>query len=142
MISFTLNSELGRRRGLLKSTRANYVTGLAGTVLIAAAVGMPLLDAAKAVVAAGPFLALGGGLMGVVVVTSMSFIFPRVSALAATLLLFSGQALMGVVLDAVTTGLFDPWKLVGTLILLSGLAVDSLFARANVDLAVPRSTTS
>ena len=35
---------------------------------------------------------------------------------------------MGVVLDAVTTGLFDPWKLVGQLILLSGLAVDSLFA--------------
>jgi transporter family-2 protein len=129
VISFSLNSELGRRKGVLRSTRANYLTGLAGTLLIVAVVRPPVVDAVRAVAAAGPFLALGGGFMGVAVVTSMNFIFPRISAFSATLLLFSGQALMGLVLDGVTVGVFDMWKLVGTVVLLSGLAVDSLLSR-------------
>jgi transporter family-2 protein len=125
VISFTLNSELGRRKGLLRSTRANYLTGLAGTLLVVAVVRPPVIDAVRAVAAAGPFLALGGGFMGVVVVTSMNFVFPRMSAFAATLLLFSGQALMGVLLE----GVFDAGKLIGTVVLLAGLAVDSLLSR-------------
>jgi len=140
IISFTLNSELGRRKGILRSTRANYVTGLAGTLLVAAVLGLPVVDAARAVAAAGPFLALGGGFLGVVVVTSMNFVFPRISAFAATVLLFSGQALMGLLLDGLRTGVFDAWKLVGTFVLLIGLAVDSVLTRRVQEEAINHST--
>jgi bacterial/archaeal transporter family-2 protein len=129
VISFGLNSELGRRKGTLRSTRANYLVGLAAALLTIAVVRPPVVDAARAIAAAGPVLVLGGGLMGVAVVTSMNFIFPRISAFSATLLLFSGQALAGVLLDAVTEGVFDPWKLVGTFVLLAGLAMDSVLSR-------------
>jgi transporter family-2 protein len=125
-VSFILNSELGRRKGLLRSTRVNYITGLATTLLLVAIVRPPVGEAARAVMAAGPVLALGGGLMGVAVVTSMNFVFPRMPAFSATLLLFSGQALAGVVIDAVAQGAFDVRKLVGTLVLLAGLAVNGL----------------
>ncbi len=128
-LSFTLNSELGRCRGVLRSTRANYLVGLATAVVIALAAGphgSGLVDAARSVAAAGPFLVAGGGLMGVVVVAAMNFTFPRVSAFAATLLLFSGQALAGVLLDAIVAGALDLTKLVGIVVLLAGLTVDSL----------------
>ncbi len=128
-LSFILNSELGRRKGIFRSTRVNYLVGLATTLTIVAAVRPPLATAARAVATAGPFLALGGGLMGVVVVTTMNFIFPRIPAFSATLLIFSGQALAGVLIDAVAEGAFNARKLIGTLILLAGLAINSLITK-------------
>ena len=128
-LSFVLNSELGRRKGLLRSTRVNYIMGLATTLVIIAAVRPSAVQAAHAVAAAGPFLALGGGFIGVAVVSATSFIFPRMPAFSATLLLFSGQALCGVVIDAVAEGSFDVRKLVGTLLLLAGLAVNAMLTR-------------
>jgi transporter family-2 protein len=131
-LSFILNSELGRTKGIWRSTRANYVVGLATTLVIVAAVRPPvagIVDAVHAVAAAGPVLALGGGFMGVVVVAAMNLVFPRISAFSATLLLFSGQALSGVVIDLVAEGAFDARKLIGTLALLLGLAVNALLSR-------------
>ena len=128
-LTFSLNSELGRRKGILHSTRANYLTGLATTLLIVIVVRPPVAVAARAVATAGPLLALGGGFMGVIVVTSMNFIFPRIPALSATLLLFSGQALTGVVIDIIVDGVFDLRKLVGTLVLLLGLSINALLTK-------------
>jgi transporter family-2 protein len=130
-LSFILNSELGRTKGIWRSTRTNYVVGLATTLVIVAAVRPPLAEivgAARAVVAAGPVLALGGGFMGVAVVAAMNVVFPRIPAFSATLLLFSGQAVGGVLIDLIAEGAFDARKLIGTLILLAGLAVNALLS--------------
>jgi bacterial/archaeal transporter family-2 protein len=131
-LSFVFNSELGRKRGVLRSARTNYLVGLATSALIAAAT-LPTAAAVKlaagSVAAAGPILALGGGLMGVVVVVSMNFIFPRIPAFAATLLVFGGQALTGLFIDLIAEGRFDARKLAGTLLVLAGLGLDSLFSR-------------
>ncbi|MGA2480611.1 MAG: DMT family transporter, partial [Spirochaetia bacterium] len=77
-ITFSLNSELGRRKGAVHSTQVNYIVGLATTLVIAAAVRPAVTEAFHAIAASGPVLALGGGFLGVVVVTSMNFIFPRI----------------------------------------------------------------
>jgi len=128
-LSFILNSELGRRKGIMHSTRVNYIVGLATTLVIAVAVRPSAAEAVHAVVTAGPFLALGGGLMGVVVVSSISLVFPRMPALSATLLMFSGQALTGILIDFAAEGVFDVRKLAGTFVLLAGLALNSLLTR-------------
>lgn len=128
-ISFILNSELGRRRGVLRSARWNYLTGLAGTAVVAALIGLPAADSARAVLESGPLLALGGGLSGVAVVATMNFVFPRIPAFTATILLFSGQAVAGVILDWAGQGTLDLRKLLGTGIVLAGLAVDSRLSR-------------
>jgi bacterial/archaeal transporter family-2 protein len=132
-ITFSLNSELGRKKGMVRSTRVNYLAGLGTTLVIAAVVRPPVAEASRAVAAAGPFLALGGGFMGVLVVTSMNFIFPRIPALTATLLLYSGQALAGVVVDVFREGAFDARKLAGALILLLGLFVNALLTKRGED---------
>jgi transporter family-2 protein len=128
-LSFVLNSELGRRKGVFRSTRANYLVGLATIAAVLVALRPPLAGAARAVIAAGPVLALGGGLLGVVVVTAINFLYPRIPAFSATLLLFSGQALSGVLIDAVAAGAIDVRKLLGSLVLLAGLAIDGLLSR-------------
>lgn len=128
-VSFILNSELGRLRGVLRSARWNYLTGLAGTTAVAALAGLPAVPAARAVLEAGPLLALGGGLSGVFVVATMNFVFPRIPAFSATILLFSGQALAGVALDWALQGTLDLRKLLGTGIVLAGLALDSRLSR-------------
>jgi hypothetical protein len=50
-------------------------------------------------------------------------------AFSATLLLFSGQAFAGVIIDAAAHGAFDAAKVYGTMVLLSGLAVNGLLTR-------------
>lgn len=128
-LSFILNSELGRRKGIMRSTRVNYLVGLATTLVIVAVVRPPAAEALHAVAAAGPLLSLGGGLLGVIVVAAMNVIFPRTTAFAATLLLFSGQALTGVFFEVVAEGAFDLRKLVGTVLLLAGLALHVLLSK-------------
>jgi bacterial/archaeal transporter family-2 protein len=128
-LSFILNSELGRRKGIVRSTRINYLVGLGTTLLIVAAVRPPAAEALRAVAAAGPFLALGGGLMGVAIVAATNLIFPRIPAFSATLLLFSGQAFAGLAIDFLAAGAFDARKLLGALLLLAGLAINALLGR-------------
>lgn len=128
-LTFILNSELGRRKGIFRSTRINYMTGLVTTLLFVAAVRPPTVASLYAVASAGPLLALGGGITGVAVVAAINLVFPRIPAFSATLLMFSGQAMAGLIIDAVTTGVFDARKLIGTIVLLAGLAINALLAR-------------
>jgi uncharacterized membrane protein YdcZ (DUF606 family) len=51
------------------------------------------------------------------------------AAFSAALLLFSGQALCGVLIDFIAEGAFDARKLIGTLILLAGLAINALLTK-------------
>ena len=81
-----------------------------------------LVDAVKE---AGPILALGGGLMGVIMVGMANYVFPRLPALYATLLMFSGQALAGVALDWAVRGALDTRTIIGTLIVLAGLGLNA-----------------
>jgi uncharacterized membrane protein YdcZ (DUF606 family) len=134
-LTFIINSELGRRKGIFRSTRINYITGLATILLIMAVIRPPagsIAQAAAAVRSAGaaaPFLILGGGVTGVVVVSGINFVFPQIPAFSATLLMFAGQAMTGVIIDAIVTGAFDARKIAGTLILLAGLGVNALLAK-------------
>ncbi len=128
-LSVLLNSELGRRKGLLYSTRMNYIVGLATSLVVVLVARPPVAASFHAVLSVGPFLALSGGMMGVGVVTIFSAVFARMPALSATLLVFCGQALTGVGFDLVREGALDARKLVGTLLVLGGLALNGLLER-------------
>jgi transporter family-2 protein len=128
-LSAVLNSQLATRKGVLHSTRSNYATGLATAAVIFAVARPPIPATIEAITAAGPVLALGGGMMGIVVVMTINVVFPRLPVFTATILMFAGQTVTGVVLDALLDGVIDMKKIVGTGILLIGLAVDSLLAR-------------
>jgi bacterial/archaeal transporter family-2 protein len=127
--TFILNSELGRKKGLFRSVRINYITGLSTSLAVLLISGAALSGSVERLANAGAALVLGGGIMGVVVVASMNYIMPRMSAFYATLLAFAGQAFTGLAVDFAAAGLFDPRKLTGTLVLLAGLAINALLTK-------------
>ncbi|OHD15194.1 MAG: hypothetical protein A2Y38_04780 [Spirochaetes bacterium GWB1_59_5] len=127
-LSTVLNAGLGRSKGVLHSVRANYIVGLATTATIAAVIRPSLPDAAAAVMTAGPFLAMGGGLMGIVVVSTINIIVPRLSVFMFTILMFVGQTVAGIIMDALGDGAIDVRKIAGTAILLCGLGLDTLLS--------------
>jgi bacterial/archaeal transporter family-2 protein len=127
--TFILNSELGRKKGLFRSVRVNYVAGLAASLLVLLASDQAAAGFVPSLARAGAGLSLGGGIMGVVVVASMNYIMPRAPAFYATLLAFSGQALTGLAIDFAAEGLWDWRKLAGTLVVLAGLGVNALLSR-------------
>lgn len=131
--SSVLNSRLGRERGLLRATGTNYLTGLSTTLIILAFAAPDLAAvraAAASVLEAGPLLAMGGGLMGVISVGVMSFLFARLPAFTASILVFAGQSLCGLALDA-ASGIVNTGKIAGTFFVALGLGLDmALSARA------------
>jgi len=134
-LSFTFNSELGNKKGVFHATLINYIVGLS-TVILVIAVARPSVQSAlhsiaaiRAAGASGLFVALCGGILGVGVVAVINLVFPRIPAFSATLLIFSGQAMSGVIVDAVSTGAFDVRRVAGTLLVLAGLAANALLAR-------------
>lgn len=135
-LSFVLNAELGRKKGVLRGTRINYIAGLATTIAILLAARPDASAALRAIKDAGPVLSLGGGIMGVGVVASMNLVFTRIPAFSATLLVFSGQSLAGIFLDFAAEGFFDLRKLAGVCVLMLGLAANSFLA--NRSLGAPK----
>lgn len=129
-LSTVLNAGLGKRKGVLHSVRANYVVGLAVTMGVSLLVRPPLPEAIKAISSAGPLLVLGGGLIGIVVVSTINIIVPRLAVFTFTILMFTGQTAAGVVIDAFSNGALDWRNLAGTAILLCGLALDARCRRA------------
>jgi transporter family-2 protein len=129
--SAVLNSQLGTRKGILHSTRANYATGLVTAALIFAAVRLPVPGILEAISTAGPVLALSGGIMGIVVVIAINLVMPRLPVFTATILMFAGQTVAGIFLDALRDGVIDPKKIAGTAILIVGLVVDTVLAQSS-----------
>jgi Uncharacterized protein conserved in bacteria len=124
-MSFTMNSQVGLSRGVFRATWCNYAVGLLTTLALIAILRPPLASEASGLAGTGLIYIIGGGLLGVVFVAATSFIFPKIPALWTTLLLFTGQALTGVVVDAIAQGSFSVRKLVGTLIVLAGMCVNA-----------------
>lgn len=133
--SSILNARLGQARGLFRATGMNYLTGLSATLLVAIAAAPSAEAVGRAtasVLEAGPLLAMGGGLMGVVSVGAMSFLFARLPAFTASILVFAGQSLCGLALDA-AAGIVDGRKMAGTALVIAGLGLDMALSRGTRD---------
>jgi uncharacterized membrane protein YdcZ (DUF606 family) len=123
ILSISINSELGRRTGVFRGARMNFLVGLATTLVLAAILRPSPAAAVSGLSAAGPLLSLAGGVLGLVVVAATNSIFPRIPAFTAALLMFAGQALMGLLIDAARAGAFETNKFAGTLLVLLGLGL-------------------
>lgn len=79
---------------------------------------------------------VGGGIIGVIVVGTTAFLFNRASALKVVLALYTGQILIGILLDSLSGLPLQPDKVAGVLMVLVGLGageVHHLRRRAAAD---------
>ena len=116
-----LNAGLAGRRGPVLSSLMNYITGLAGSLVMLLFLG-GAAHAAFPAPQVSPVMYLGGAL-GLFCVYLLNVITHRLPAMQLTLLIFIGQLFSGMALDFFSTGLFSPGKLAGGFLVFLGLLI-------------------
>lgn len=120
----TINARLAAFHGPVRSTIMNYVTGLAGTVILMLAMGRAEPFRTDFQWSSNWFMYFGGAL-GVVLITLLNLSVNKVPALKLTLLQFTGQIFTSLVLDALTTGSFSWQSALGGLLVACGLGINT-----------------
>jgi bacterial/archaeal transporter family-2 protein len=136
-----INTSLSAKIGIFQSTMYNYITGLVvstlclflsgETIKISVSTLKTALTSETATTSATvavdtvvkiPAWALGGGLLGVIVIVLSSYITPKISAFYFTIIMFIGQLFTGITIDYFNLNLLSPGKLIGGILVLTGLA--------------------
>ncbi len=116
-ITNVVNTALSKRIGIFPGTLVNYITGLVTIVLLTTLLGkwQPV-----AIPSLHPFM-LTGGLLGVLIIAITSFAMPHIPVVYVTVILFTGQVLMGIAIDRMN-GMPITWaKIIGCALIAAGL---------------------
>lgn len=116
-LTTSMNAALGKRISVEGSTLVNYAAGLATSLVLSLflrSLTVPRLSGLPA------YVYLGGAL-GVCVVLLNCVVLPRVPVVLVTMLLFTGQVLMGMVVDALNGIPLTTGKVLGALLIVAGL---------------------
>lgn len=118
VLSRIANAKLAALSGVGYSTVMNYVTGLAGSLLIFALMGMPMHTAFP--VAGQPVTVYLGGALGAAGILLCNMAALKLPALQMSVIVFVGQVFSGMGLDALA-GRFSAATLAGGLLVAAGL---------------------
>lgn len=123
-LSMVVSSTLGKKIGLIQSTVIHYIGGLIGGIFILIGLGSKIVpsitDMSKM-----PLYIFLGGLIGVIVVYTSNIVIPKIPVVYSTLLMFSGQMLCAIIIDAIVMGDFSWIKLLGAAIVVLGVLYNS-----------------
>ncbi|TYB57641.1 DMT family transporter [Nonomuraea sp. PA05] len=122
--SRTINGQLSTRAGAFRASVWNHVVGFVflSAVLLVLRVWPDLTDV--------PVAAYAGGVIGALFVAVNSYVFPRLGAMSASVLVISGQVLSAVVIDCVQQRTLPaPIRIAGVALVLLGLSLPRLTAR-------------
>ena len=113
----TVNAALGKRIGVFPGALVNYLTGLGTTLACMLVLGG---FSWAGIPGTSPFL-FSGGVLGLIIVAITSAILPRIPVVYVTVILFTGQILVGIGIDAVGGVGFTAGKLAGCAVVAAGL---------------------
>ncbi|WP_018590113.1 DMT family transporter [Terrisporobacter glycolicus] len=130
VLSRSVNFVLSEKIGMYQSTLFNYILGLSGSFLLLLISGetFKLLTPSSY---SAPWFVYVGGLLGVVVVTMLSFLSSKVSSFYLTLLLFVGQLFTGIIIDALSTGKISFYQVIGGILVVLGLTYNLYIDKIN-----------
>lgn len=122
--SRAINGQLAKRAGAFVASVWNHAVGFVflSAVLLVLRAWPSVTDV--------PLAAYLGGVFGALFVAVNSYVFPRLGATQAAVLVISGQVLSAVVIDAISRGAPPaPLRLVGVALVLLGLCLPRLVTR-------------
>jgi transporter family-2 protein len=120
IIGIILNSKLAEKIGLTGGTLINYIVGLIGSLLLYALINKGF-DFRLTELANVPLLYLTGGLLGVGAVMMNSAILPKIPVVYTTVLIFSGQLIVGILMDYFYFHQLATGKIIGGVFILLGI---------------------
>ena len=137
VVSRYLNATFARHNGVAMGTLANYATGLATALVLLWLVGEPLTAQPLGPLTFRTAAMFLGGAVGMVMVQMTICFTPRLPAFLATLLVFVSQLTTGLLLDCLLTGRFSLSKLLGAMLVLTGLCHYAWVGRDNAKTEIP-----
>ncbi len=99
----------------------NYIFGLIGAILIV----LTLHNGLNTSFSTLPLWAFSGGLIGVIVILVSNHVLPQIRAFEMTILVFSGQIIMGYLIDTIRGTLLSPKQIIGLILVMVGLYIYS-----------------
>jgi transporter family-2 protein len=125
--SRAINGQLSAARGAFPASLWNHVVGFVFLTLVLAVIGEWRIEAALAL----PWFAYLGGLFGALFVAVTSYVFPRLGAMNAAVLVISGQMISAVVLDYLNEGVTPTVaRCAGVVLVLVGLYLTRIATRS------------
>lgn len=130
VLSRSVNFVLSDKIGLYQSTLFNYILGLCGSLLLIL-INNEIFKLFTPSYYTVSWVAYTGGLLGVAVVTLLSFLSPKISSFYLTLLLFVGQLFTAIIIDALSIGKISFYQLLGGLLVVLGLTYNLCIDKIN-----------
>ena len=126
LLNRVFNARLAEHIGVFQSTLINYITGISLSLVL-----FIVLGNGSQIPAGGglPFWAYLGGALGVVVIALNNFISSKISNFSFTLLNFVGQVSCGFIIDRFQGIELSTVKLIGCLLIVTGLAIHMFLNR-------------
>ncbi|VDN47510.1 conserved membrane protein of unknown function [Petrocella atlantisensis] len=124
VIAMVQNAKLADYIGIKQCTVMNYVTGLTTVTFIFIILGASLGFISK--LSSTHALAYFGGLMGIIVVTTSTVIIRKLSIIAATMLMYAGQLMMGIFIDYLRDIDLSLGKIFGCILIIAGVYFNTL----------------
>lgn len=123
IISMIINANLSKRVGVIQGTAVNYIIGLIFSIILFT-ISRDWVLLSRINIIELPKLYLLGGLLGVLVIMNNNVIVPKIPAAYTTILIFTGQLVAGILIDYVKLGVFTKGKVIGGILVISGLLID------------------
>ncbi|CAG9614667.1 hypothetical protein BACCIP111899_03900 [Bacillus rhizoplanae] len=131
VIARVINANLATQIGIFQGTFFNYITGLAFSLLFLI-FSNESFNMSYTTLQSIPFFAYLGGLVGVIVIGLSNYIIPKISSFYLTLLIFTGQLSMGIIIDFFNSHELSVGKIVGGLLVLMGLTYNLIIDRTDI----------
>ncbi len=128
VVARTINGQLAKRHGPMRSTVMNYVTGLICTTLLMLMIGRGEPMWTNFQLSGNVFMYLGGA-FGVGLIMLLNLTVNKVPAFALTLLQFTGQIFTGLLLDVLAEDRFSWQSALGGVLVAIGLCLDVCLTR-------------
>lgn len=123
IVSMVQNARLEHEINIHQVTLLNFMTGITGASLYFVFSGESLSQLTN--LATMPFLGYIGGAIGVIVVTLSTIVIKKVSIIASAMLMYTGQLLMGLIIDYGRGTELSIGKIIGCILIVAGVYFNS-----------------
>ncbi len=122
ILSMAQNSSLSRKIGLINTSTLNYITGLSTSLIFF--IGFGNLSDFSGLKGVNIF-AYFGGILGLIVVLTSSYVLSHISIIVCSMLMYTGQMLASFAIDYFLGVKISPIKILGIVLVVTGIYVNN-----------------
>lgn len=125
VLSMVMNSQLARGVGIFQGVFINFAAGLLTALPVYFLCDYFGLETLTGNSFSAPWNAFLGAFFAIAIVAACNVVIPKIPVVYSAVLIFLGQIVTGLVIDALVAGHFDAHKAIGALLITAGLLLNA-----------------